>query len=58
VRFGSASARVISWTTTKIVVVVPNLAWPSRTSDELEVQVTVTPKGGVASRGVEFEIKR
>jgi hypothetical protein len=58
VRFGSASARVISWTTTKIVVVVPNVAWPSRTSDELEVQVMVTPKGGVASRGVEFEIKR
>ena len=58
VKFGSKAAHVRSWSTTKIVVVVPRVTWPSKSRDELELRVTVTPKGGVASRGVEFEVER
>jgi hypothetical protein len=54
VKFGSATATVRSWSTTRIVVVVPRV---SSSRHELEVQVRVTPKGGVASRGVGFEIE-
>ena len=58
VKFGSKTAVVRSWSTTRIVVVVPRVTWPSKYRHELEVRVTVTPRGGVASRGAEFEVKR
>jgi len=54
VKFGSATAKIRSWSTTRIVVVVPRV---SSSRHELEVLVRLTPKGGVASRGVEFEIE-
>ena len=58
VKFGSKTAVVRSWSATRIVVVVPRVTWPSKYRHELEVRVTVTPRGGVASRGAEFEVKR
>jgi len=50
VKFGSAIAKVSSWTSTKIVVKVPSIS-------REEVDVTVTPLGGTASNGVEFDVK-
>jgi PKD repeat protein len=67
VKFGSSTARVLSWNAKKIVVIVPsiNSVSVSSKSDERptwyrqdqEVLVTVTPKGAAASNGVEFEMK-
>jgi PKD repeat protein len=51
VRFGTVVATASSWTDTTIVVLVP--AGVTRE----EVDVTVTPAGGSASNGVEFEVK-
>jgi hypothetical protein len=50
VKFGSVVAKASFYSATKIVVVVPSGV--SRN----EVDVTVTPAGGVASKGAEFEI--
>ncbi len=69
VSFGTLTATVSSWTDTTIVVKVPAVTGVSvRTGDdhysvpvwyrhEQEVSVTVTPLGGAASNGVEFELK-
>jgi PKD repeat protein len=69
VSFGTLTATVSSWTDTTIVVKVPSVTGYSvRTGDdhysvpvwyrhEQEVSVTVTPMGGAASNGVEFELK-
>jgi len=50
VKFGTVTATVLSYTNTSIVVSVPAVS-------REEVQVTVTPTGGTASNGVEFEVK-
>jgi hypothetical protein len=68
VRFGTQTAKVTSWSATKIVVIVPSMNVVSVSlkshnerirwySHEREVLVTVTPKGAAASNGVEFEMK-
>ncbi len=68
VKFGSATAKAVSWTTTRIVVVVPamnSVSLPSRYEQlrmrwyahEYKVLVTVAPKGATASNGVRFELK-
>ena len=50
VKFGTVTATVLSYTDTSIVVSVPSVS-------REEVRVTVTPTGGTASNGVEFEVK-
>ena len=50
VKFGTVAAKASFYSATKIVVVVPS----GVSCDEIDV--TVTPVGGVASRGAEFEI--
>jgi PKD repeat protein len=50
VRFGTVSARVSSWSSTRITVRVPS----GISSDR--VSVTVTPSGGTASNGVRFSV--
>jgi mono/diheme cytochrome c family protein len=50
VKFGTVSASVSSWTSTRISVRVPNVRNSSR------VLVTVTPAGGTASNAVSFRI--
>ncbi|MFL6166833.1 MAG: Ig-like domain repeat protein, partial [Ornithinibacter sp.] len=68
VKFGSATAKAVSWSTTRIVVIVPPanaVSLPSRYehlrlrwyAHEYKVLVTVTPKGAAASNGVRFEMK-
>jgi PKD repeat protein len=68
VQFGTATAKVVSWTATKIVVIVPAINgvvvdtdsedWtPVWYRHDQEVDVTVTPAGAAASNGVEFELK-
>jgi PKD repeat protein len=64
VKFGSATAKVVSWSATKIVVIVPainsvttNNSTPVWYRHDQEVRVTVTPAGAAASNGVEFEVK-
>jgi len=49
VKFGTVTATVWSYTNTSIVVSVPAVS-------REEVRVTVTPTGGTASNGVEFEV--
>jgi hypothetical protein len=50
VKFGTVTAKASFYSANKIVVVVP-----SGVSRD-EVNVTVTPLGGTASKGAEFEI--
>ncbi len=50
VKFGTVTATLLSYTNTSIVVSVPVVS-------REEVRVTVTPTGGTASNGVEFEVK-
>jgi PKD repeat protein len=68
VQFGTATAKVVSWSATKIVVIVPAINgvvvdtdsedWtPVWYRHDQEVDVTVTPAGAAASNGVEFELK-
>jgi PKD repeat protein len=68
VKFGSATAKVLSWNAKQIVVIVPSInsvvvssesaSWtPSWYGHDQEVLVTVTPNGAAASNGVEFEMK-
>ncbi|HZW45117.1 MAG TPA: IPT/TIG domain-containing protein [Dermatophilaceae bacterium] len=51
VNFGTVAATVSYWSSTRIVVRVPALV------SGHEVDVIVTPLGGTASNGVEFEVK-
>jgi PKD repeat protein len=68
VQFGTATAKVVSWSATRIVVIVPSInsvavhsESDSRTPvwyrHDQEVRVTVTPAGSAASNGVEFDVK-
>jgi hypothetical protein len=68
VRFGSTTAKVVSWKANKIVVIVPSIGMALRPAKsghdrvrwyghDREVMVTVTPNGGTASNGVEFELE-
>jgi hypothetical protein len=65
VKFGSATARVSSWTGTSITVKVPATNYVSISSDDDDdavwyrgaVSVTVTPKGASASNAVGFRIE-
>jgi hypothetical protein len=66
VKFGAATARVLSWSAKKIVVIVPSINSVAVDSDDhapvwyrqdQEVLVTVTPSAAAPSNGVEFEIK-
>jgi hypothetical protein len=65
VKFGSATARVSSWTAKSITVKVPSTNYVSIVSDDDDdavwyrgaVSVTVTPKGASASNAVAFRIQ-
>jgi hypothetical protein len=62
VKFGSATARVSSWTATSITVRVPSTNAVSSDDDDSvwyrgAVSVTVTPKGAAASNAIGFRIE-
>jgi hypothetical protein len=66
VQFGTANARVLSWSAKKIVVIVPSINSVSVDSDDhapvwyrhdQKVLVTVTPEAAAPSNGVEFDLK-